>query len=325
MSPPAIPLANSLRSLHRSPADHALALVFPGQGSQLVGMAAAACRSSRDAAAVFTAAEEILALPLRRLCFEGPEGELRQTANAQPAIMAASLASLAAALESGALDKRPAFVAGHSLGEYTALVAAGALTIEDGLRIVTRRGSLMEDAGRVRPGDMAALLGLSEEQVDDLCREAGVEPCNYNSPAQTVVGGAPGAVELACRLAHQRGGKGLPLNVSGAFHTSLMADAADAFAAVVDSLPLADALIPLVANSSAAAIETAEDIRLELKEQMLRPVLWRQSLAAMAAAGVRTIVEVGPGRVLSALVKRTVPGVRAVSMDGAAAPSLSNV
>ncbi|MEE8369862.1 MAG: ACP S-malonyltransferase, partial [Dehalococcoidia bacterium] len=185
---------------------------------------------SAAAREVFQAAEAISEIELIRLCFQGPEEELRQTANAQPAILVSSLACLYAALESGTIERQPAFVAGHSLGEYTALVAAGSLTFEDALRLVGRRGRIMQEAGKAQAGTMAALLGLSNERVDEICRLSGAEPCNYNSPGQVVLGGTPSAVAQASALAKESGGRAIPLNVSGAFHTSLMATAAEEFA-----------------------------------------------------------------------------------------------
>ena len=161
----------------------------------------------------------------------GPEETLRDTANAQPAILAVSLACLAAGLESGALQRRPAFMAGHSLGEFTALVAAGSLDLEDAVSLVATRGRLMAEASRRQPGTMTAIIGLDGESVDEICRQSGVQPSNYNSPSQAVVGGSLAAVEEASRLAGERGGRALPLNVSGAFHTSLMAPAYEEFAA----------------------------------------------------------------------------------------------
>ncbi len=307
-----------VQRLHELPSDSGLAILFPGQGSQQVGMGADICEASALARSVFQQAETVLGMHLARLCFQGPEQELRQTANAQPAIMVTSLACLAAALESGLIDRRPAFLAGHSLGEYTALVAAGALPFEEGLTLVRRRGLLMEDAGQRKPGTMAAILGLDEDAAAELCRLAGAEPCNYNAPTQVVVGGPPQAVAAALTLARERGARALPLAVSGAFHTSLMAEAAADFASLVEGVSLSDPAIPVVANADGRIMTTAEDVRAELNRQMVSPVLWRQSVSAMAQAGAATFLEVGPGRVLTGLVGRTVPGVAARSLDGAA-------
>jgi len=312
--------------LHKAPREGSLALTFPGQGSQQVGMGTDLYRESAVAREVFQEAEAILGLDLSRLCFQGPEDELRQTANAQPAIVVTSLACLAAALEVGAIGRRPAFLAGHSLGEYTALVAAGSLTFEDGLRLVSRRGQLTQEAGRAQPGTMAALLGLSEEQIDEICQLSGAEPCNYNAPGQVVVGGTPSAVARAADLAKERGARALPLNVSGAFHTSLMRAAAGEFARAVDDTPISDPVTPVVGNVSAQPMARAEEVRAELKQQLISAILWHQSVVVMMQAGVSTFIEVGPGRVLSSLLKRISPGATAISIDGVAAlPRSSDV
>ncbi len=302
--------------LHETTRDRSLALIFPGQGSHQVGAGRDLFDAYPLAREVFQRCDEVLDFPLTRLCFEGPEEELRDTANAQPAILAASLACLAAGLEGGALERGPAFLAGHSLGEFSALVAAGALRLEDALPLVAARGRLMRDASLRRPGTMTALLGLEGEAVDGLCREAGVEMCNYNSPTQVVVGGTVAAVEAASRLAKERGGRALPLPVSGAFHTSLMAPAAAQFSALVDVCPVQDPSIPVVANATAEPLTTAGAVREELRQQIIRPVLWHQSVTRMISAGVSTFVETGPGRVLSGLIKRAGPGLRALNLDG---------
>jgi len=312
--------------LHQAPIDPKLALIFPGQGSQSVGMGSDLYQLSAAARQAFEAADAVLGRALSKLCFEGPEDELRQTANAQPAIMVASLACLAAALETGLLGRRPAFLAGHSLGEYTALVAAGSLTFEDALLLVNERGRVMDEAGLARPGAMAALLGLSEEQADEVRRLSGAELCNYNSPSQMVIGGTPSAVQRASSLARERGGRVLPLNVSGAFHTSLMKAAADEYARAVEAAAISDPVIPVVGNATGRPLTSAGEVTSELKEQMVSPVLWHQSVIAMVEAGLDTFVEVGPGRVLTSLMKRTAPAVTAFSIDGAASlPRPSNV
>ncbi len=312
--------------LHTAPVDPTLALIFPGQGSQQVGMAQDLCQTSTAAREAFEEADSILGPDLSRVCFQGPEEELRLTANAQLAIMVTSLACLAAALEGGALRRRPAFLAGHSLGEYTALVAAGTLTFQEALRLVARRGRLMQEAAAAQPGVMAALLGLSEETAEEVCRLSGAETCNYNAPTQIVVGGAPDVVARASGLARQRGARVLPLNVSGAFHTSLMTGAAAEFARAADEVPIADPVIPVISNVAGRPLASAGEVRAELKEQLTSPVRWHQSMTAMTGQGVQTFVEVGPGRVLSALLRRIAPAATALSIDGTSAlPSLTNV
>lgn len=282
------------------------AWVFPGQGSQQVGMGLDLCQTFPVARSVFQEADEALGLSLSRLCFEGPEDTLRQTINAQPAIMTVSLACLQAALEARCLQERPAaFMAGHSLGEYTALVAAGALTFRDGLRLVRERGRLMQEAGERVPGAMAAIIGLPEDKVTELCYQTRAEVCNLNSPGQAVIGGTLDAVARAVEEAKARGARqAIRLNVSGAFHSSLMRPTAEGMAEVVARTPIADAQAPIVANSTAQPITSAEAIRRELLEQLRRPVLWQRSVEYMIENGVTTFVEIGPGRVLTALIRR---------------------
>ncbi|HEY5640559.1 MAG TPA: ACP S-malonyltransferase [Dehalococcoidia bacterium] len=297
------------------PTDPELVLVFPGQGSQKVGMGRAAAASSETAAGVFTEADEALGTDLSRLCFEGPEERLKETANTQPAILAASVAVLAAALDAGAIGRRPALVAGHSLGEYSALVASGALEFGAAMRLVRERGRLMDEAGRAAPGTLAAVVGLDEATVEEICRESGAEVANYNAATQTVVGGSPDAVDRACALAKQRGGRGLPVKVSGAFHTSLMEPAAAAFASLLADAEIADPVIPVVGNVSGQTLSSAADARADLEQQIRRPVRWHQSIDAMEAAGARRAIEVGPGKVLTAQLKRSHPGLNARSIE----------
>jgi [acyl-carrier-protein] S-malonyltransferase len=284
----------------------AQAWVFPGQGSQQIGMGLDLYQAFPVARRLFQEADETLGLPLSSLCFEGPEDTLRQTINAQPAIMTVSLACLQAALDAGCLQERPAaFMAGHSLGEYTALVAAGALTFSDGLRLVRERGRLMQEAGERVPGTMAAIIGLPEDKVTELCYQTRAEVCNLNSPGQAVIGGTLEAVARAIEEAKARGARqAIRLNVSGAFHSSLMRPAAEGMAEPVARTPFADAQVLIVANSTAQAITSAEAIRRELLEQLRRPVLWQRSVEYMIENGVTTFVEIGPGRVLTALIHR---------------------
>ncbi len=310
------PLADLLAELWSAEPQPDLAWLFPGQGSQRPGMGREVWASSPSARLVLEEADAVLGRPLSRLMFEGPEEELRQTAHAQPAILACSLAYLAAALEGGLLSRPPAFVAGHSLGEYTALVAAGALDLASALRLVQRRGELMAQAGRERPGGMVAIVGLPPAAVEEICRQSGAEPANYNAPQQTVVGGPPQAVEEAMRLARERGGRAMPLSVSGAFHTSLMAAAARGLDQALAQAPIAHARIPVVGNVHPRALTAAEEIREELRAQLTSPVRWLEGLQWMAAAGVGQFLEVGPGQVLTGLVKRALPGAQAQALEG---------
>lgn len=311
--------------LHNAPKDPALALVFPGQGAQRVGMGKDLYDVSPTAREVFERADSVLGFPLSQLCFLGPEEELRQTLNAQPAILAASLACLAAALERGALARCPAFLAGHSLGEYTALVAAGALEVDDALLLVRERGRLMQEAGQRQEGGLVAIMGLEEEQVLEIARLSGAEACNFNSAAQIVLGGSHQALDRVLALAKERRGRAQMLNVSGAFHTSLMRPAAEEFARFLDGFTIRDPRVPVVANASASPLTTAEAIREELKQQILRPVLWRQSVLHMAEAGANTFLEIGPGHVLTSLIKRTLPDAVTLNIDGIASLGRADV
>jgi len=274
------------------------------------------CGSSETARGIFAAADEALGFSLTELCAEGPEDELTNTMNAQPAILVTSLAILGAALESGAIASQPAYVAGHSLGEYSALVAAGSLGVEDAVRLVRERGKIM---GGQCEGTLAAIVGLDEATVAEICRESGAECANYNAPTQTVVGGTREAVERACVLAKERGGRGLPVNVSGAFHTSLMKPAARQFAQILDATDIAAPEISVIGNVGAQPLVTIEDVRADLREQIRSPVRWYQSMDAAQALGVRRVVELGPGKVLSAQLKRSHPGFELSNLDEAAA------
>jgi [acyl-carrier-protein] S-malonyltransferase len=275
-----------------------------------------AFRFSQVARDVFAEANDALDFDISRLCFEGPHSALTKTENAQPAILATSIALLAATLESGTLDARPAFVAGHSLGEYTALVAAGVLSFTDAIRLVRERGRLMAEAGRTTPGTMAAIVGLDERDVKELCRESGAEPCNFNAATQLVVGGTAQAVEQACALAKKRGGRGLPMNVAGAFHTSLMAPAAVKFERVLNGVTAKDPSIPVISNVTAEVMTSGSQCLEDLSAQIRSPVLWNQSVTRMREEGVRRFAEIGPGRALVTMLKRDAPELTLVSLDG---------
>ena len=298
-----------------------VAYLFPGQGSQEPGMGRDVYEASAAARAVFDEADAVLGFPLSRLCFEGPAAELTRTVNAQPAILVASVAMLRAAQELGpaALGGEPELVAGHSLGEYSAVVAAGALPFADALRLVRRRGELMEQCGELEPGTMAAVLGMDAEAVFALAAEAGVEVANVNAPGQVTVSGAAPGVLKAMELAKERGAsRVVQLDVSGAFHSRLMRPAQQGLVAAVAAAPFADAAVPLVGNSTALLVQTAEGLRVELVQGLTRPVLWAASVQAMAAEGVGRYVEIGPGRVLTGLVRRTVEGAKTANVNSLA-------
>jgi len=297
------------------PLNPRLALVFPGQGAQRVGMGKELLDFSPAARSVFEEADAALGERISRLCFEGPDEALTDTANAQPAILATTAAYLAAAIEAGTLRERPAYVAGHSLGQYSALLAAGSLSLTDALTVVRARGRIMARESEMNRGTMAAILGMDESTVQQICRGSGAEPANYNGPTQVVVGGSIDAVERATTLAKERGGKVLPVKVVGAFHTSLMRGASTAFAPIISGVPLLDAVIPVVSNVAALPLTDAAAIRADLIEQVAQPVLWAQSIAWMLEHGVRTFVEIGPGRTLSGMLKRIAPDAEAMNID----------
>jgi [acyl-carrier-protein] S-malonyltransferase len=313
------------RALISLPLDPTLAFLFPGQGSQKAGMGQELLALSPTAEAVFHAADSVLGEQLSALCFGGPDEELTRTVNAQPALLATSIAYLAAGVETGFLTHRPALMAGHSLGEFTSLVAAGALTLADGLRLVRERGRLMEEAGRQQPGTMAAIVGLAEDIVEGICADSGAEMCNYNAPGQIVIGGRPEAVAVAAKLAREAGGRGLPLNVSGAFHTSLMTAAAAGLSGALDAAPITDPACPVVSNVTAQPLTTSAEARHDLKIQLTSPVRWAQTVDTLVAAGITRVVEIGPGRVLIGQIKRSHPGVTLAYTEGMIAESSANV
>jgi [acyl-carrier-protein] S-malonyltransferase len=298
-----------------------VAWVFPGQGSQAVGMGRDLHDAFPAAREVFARADDALSFPLSTLCFEGPEDTLRQTVNAQPAILTASIAALVAAQqEAGLGGERPAFVAGHSLGEYSALVAANVMSFEDGVRLVRERGRLMQEAGENQPGTMAAIIGLEEPDVEEVCREAGADICNVNSSSQIVIGGTHNAVARAMDLASARGAqKVVPLNVSGAFHSSLMQPAIEGMRRALDRVALSDPRIPLIANCTARPLLTTGDVRDELISQVARAVQWRRSVEYRVDSGVQKFIVIGPGKVLTGLIKRIARAPELVNIGDAEA------
>jgi [acyl-carrier-protein] S-malonyltransferase len=283
-----------------------LAWVFPGQGSQEVGMGLDLFNRFAEARQVLELADEILDIPLTRICFEGPEEELRQTINQQPAIVAVSMACLAAARgRKASVARPPAMVAGHSLGEYSALIAAGSLSFADGLQLVRERGRLMQVAGDENPGTLAAIIGLDESSLAEVCRGAGAEICNVNTENQIVIGGEREAVLRAMERASAQGArKVVPLNVSAAFHSSLMQPAAEGMAEAIERVEIRDPVVPVVGNCSGRPLSTADSIKQELIEQVSTAVQWRQSIQEMLGAGISIFVEIGPGRVLSGLIRQ---------------------
>ena len=283
----------------------ALAYVFPGQGSQQVGMGRDLYNAFTQAREVFEEADDALGIPLSRLCFEGPEEELAQTVNAQPAILTASIACLKAAASVAGGLICPAFMAGHSLGEYTALIAAQVLDFREAVRLTRQRGRLMQEAGEREPGGMAALIGLDELSVEEICQETGAQVCNLNSPTQIVIGGSRETLVRAMDLARAMGARHITqLKVSGAFHSSLMQPAAEGMAQAISQLDFRDPSVPIVVNSTAQPVTTAAEIKQELLQQLSSCVQWQKSVEYMVGAGVSTFIEIGPGQVLNGLIKR---------------------
>ncbi len=288
-----------------------VAYVFPGQGSQRVGMGRALALAFPEARAVFEEADDTLGFALSTLCFEGPEDELQLTANTQPALVAASAAALRCYRARGLETETPDFVAGHSLGEYSALVAAGALELGDALRLVRARGEAMQKAVPVGKGAMAAVLGLSVEDTAEVAAEAAAETrgvcqlANLNAPGQIVIAGSSEAVERAMVLASGRGARRvISLPVSAPFHCALMAPARRAMAPLIQAAPMADPLAPVVCNVDAELVTTASAARYALVRQIDGPVRWAESVTVMAVEGVNRLIEFGPGKVLCGLARR---------------------
>ena len=291
--------------------DPLTAWLFAGQGAQQVGMGRDLYEGSDAAREIFEIADAVLGYPISQRCFDGPEQELQETRTAQPAIYTMSFACLAAAREHGGPARAaPACVAGHSLGEYTALAAAGAFEFQEGLRLVQERGRLMQMASEQNPGGMAALMGIDVADVRKICDETGAELCNLNAPGQIVLGGTADAIESAMSLALERGARrGIRLKVGGAFHTSLMGPAVEELGRAIEAASLRDPGVAVIANSTAKPMTTAKEVRAELAQQILKPVLWQASIEHIAGAGVASVTEFGPGRVLTGLVRRIDPSL----------------
>lgn len=303
-----------------------IAYVFPGQGSQVVGMGRDLAATWADAGTVFREADEALGEPISRLAWEGPADDLNRTENAQPALVSASIAYYDAYAErlgpAAANVPRPRFMAGHSMGQYSAAVGAGAMTVGTAVRLVRERGRLMQSSASGRDGAMAAVLGLDEAAIPELVRRASASGtfgvANRNSPGQIVVSGERPAIDAAVEIGRELGAKRvLVLPVSVAAHSPLMAEAAAGLREVLAGAEISDPVVPLLANADAHPITTAEGIRTELVEHLTTGVDWVRAVETMTAAGVDTFIEVGPGKVLTNLIKRIAPDATAMSLDDA--------
>ncbi|HTI53887.1 MAG TPA: ACP S-malonyltransferase [Verrucomicrobiae bacterium] len=295
----------------------AIAFLFPGQGSQEVGMGRALAEASKAAAAVWAEADAALGFPLSRLCFEGPAEDLGLTANTQPAVLTASVAAAAALAERGV---SPDLAAGHSLGEYSALVVAGALRFAEAVRLVRRRGEFMQEAVPVGTGAMAALMGVDLAAAEQVCAEAAqgevVGVANINSPGQIVIAGHRSAVERAVAGAAARGArKSVMLPVSAPFHCALMKPAADRLAGELDRVAVSAPRIRIVRNVDGGVTTSADEVKPFLVQQVASPVRWTDCVERLAREGATGFLEVGPGRVLTGLLKRTLDGVRGHAVE----------
>jgi [acyl-carrier-protein] S-malonyltransferase len=323
-----------------------VAFLFPGQGSQAVGMGAGVFAKSIAARHVFKVVDKALGFSLSDLCFQGPEETLRETINAQPAIVTVSLALLAAFQEvltspenssSWSSPLVPGYTAGHSVGEYAALVAAGALDLESAALLVRERGRLMHQEGTICPGGMAAVIGLDGESLQEICQQAtsqslsglesvAVHPgegqvavANFNAPGQIVISGEQRALALATEMAKARGAKRvIPLSVSAAFHSPVMQPAATGLARAIDAATVHDVAIPIIGNIDATPLTTAKDIRSELAQQVASSVQWIRTIEYLVNAGVTVFIEIGPGQALTGMVKRIAKGVTTINISNMA-------
>lgn len=319
-----------------------VAFLFPGQGSQAVGMGADVYEASPAARHVFESVDDALGVSLSSICFQGPDSVLRETINTQPAIVTVSLALLAALQEALAVHTfswssplLPDYTAGHSVGEYSALVASGVLRLQDAIQLVRERGRLMHHEGTVCPGGMAAIIGMDAEVLQEVCQEATAQSiatltaashpglgqvsiANFNAPGQIVISGEQNALNLAMELARSKGAKRvIPLAVSGAFHSPVMLPAAQGLARAISSCEVADASIPIIGNIDATPLTGALAIREELAQQIAAPVQWIRTVEYLVAAGVTIFLEIGPGQALTGMIKRIVKDVTLLNVSSA--------
>ena len=294
-----------------------LAYIFPGQGSQYPGMGKSLADSFAVASQVFEEADDALGFSISKMCFEGTAEELQLTENTQPAILTVSVAAWRVLLSEGLAH--PDFVAGHSLGEYSANVAAGSLSLADAVRTVRQRGLFMQEAVPVGTGAMAAVLGADLAQVETICREAAgnqvCAPANINSPSQVVIAGDAAAIDRATQLLEGVAKRVVRLNVSAPFHCELMMPAQERLSLILEALSLRDPQVPVIANVSAKPVRTANEVRAALIEQVSSPVRWLESVQFLVSAGVTQIVEVGPGKVLCGLMRQISRDVRCLNVE----------
>jgi [acyl-carrier-protein] S-malonyltransferase len=283
-----------------------VAWVFPGQGSQFVGMGRDLYDGNETARNIIEQADDDLGFALSRLCFEGPEDDLKQTINAQPALVTASFACLQAAREiAGDKLPEPSFVAGHSLGEYTALAVAGVFDFTAAVRLARERGRLMHEAGQVRAGSMAAIIGLDEDKLAEVCQKSDTVIANINCPGQIVISGPAENIVRAMEMATAAGAKrAIELQVSGAFHSPLMQPAVDGMIKHLDETEFKDPAIPVIGNTTGEPLASAAAVKTELRNQLTNPVQWQRTIEYIYDQGVKTFIEIGPGKVLTGLIRR---------------------
>lgn len=281
-----------------------IAFIFPGQGAQYVGMGKDFYDAFEESRAVIDEADAILGNGLKDVMFNGPAEKLKETAYTQPAIFAMSVAAMKA-LERKKPDLKPVFVAGLSVGEYPALTVSGALSLENTIKLVERRGAFMQEAAELKKGAMAAVINLDPDMIKTICNETGAEVANFNSPDQTIVTGEAQAVEAACEKLKKAGAKRvIPLAVAGAFHSALMKSASDKFQEVLALVEFSPTEIPLVGNVGAQVCNTPDEIKTELVDQIISSVQWVKTIEFMAGQGVTKFIEIGPGKVLKGLIRK---------------------